>query len=194
MARVQSQHGPEKNVCSLSVFLARHWALFGLFKLFANQGDQSVSTKFRIACCSCFAPCFAHCSCVAPCCHDPFIVRSASNLSTVPWLPSVCASVSMFTINTDHCLFLFLFLCWCLRLYIGFLCIYRGLCVRVGSVCTSWGCSLLPDPSYASLGFILWWSVGPMVLQNTHLCNLNNIAVLKQRLASFQHLRNSSPS
>ena len=43
------------------------------------------------------------------CCHDAFIVRSAPNLSTVPWFHSVCA-VSMFTINADNCLLLSLFL------------------------------------------------------------------------------------
>ena len=31
------------------------------------------------------------CSCFAHSCHDPFIVRSASNLSTVPWFHSICA-------------------------------------------------------------------------------------------------------
>ena len=39
-----------------------------------------------------------------PCCHDPFIVRSAPNLSTVPWFNSISASVSMFTIDTGNCL------------------------------------------------------------------------------------------
>ena len=57
--------------------------------------------------CSRSCPCFAHC------CHDPFIVRNASNFSTFPRFHSVCASVSMFTINIDNCLFLFL--CKCLR-------------------------------------------------------------------------------
>ena len=47
-------------------------------------------------------PCFAHK------CHDPFIVRSASNYSTFPRFHSVCASVSMFTINIDNYLFQFL--------------------------------------------------------------------------------------
>ena len=77
---------------------------------------------------------------LAPCYHGPFIVRCAPSLSTVSWFHSVSASVSMFTINTDNCLFLFLFLCWCLRVCIGFLCTYRGLCAHRG-------CSLSPDPS-----------------------------------------------
>ena len=45
------------------------------------------------------------CPCSVHCCHDPFIVRSASNLSTVPWFHSVCA----FTINIDNCLLLSLY-------------------------------------------------------------------------------------
>ena len=63
---------------------------------------QSVH-KIHIACCFCFAHC----------CHDPIIMRSASNLSTVFWFQSVCASLSMFTINTDNCRVLFM-------------CTYRG--------------------------------------------------------------------
>ena len=64
--------------------------------------------------CSCFAPC----SCFALCCHDPFTVRSASNLSSVPWFHAVCASVSMFMI-TDNCLCLFLFLLLFLDKYLN---------------------------------------------------------------------------
>ena len=78
--------------------------VIGLLKVVRQVGRFSQFTKFRIACCSCSAPC----------CHDPFIVRSASNLSTVPWFHSVCVSVSMFSTNADNCLFLFLFLFLCL--------------------------------------------------------------------------------
>ena len=67
------------------------------------------SQKFLLPCCSCFALC----SCLAHCCHDPFIVRNASNLTAVPWFHSFCACVSMFTINVDNCLFLSLFLFLC---------------------------------------------------------------------------------
>ena len=86
----------------LSVFHPR--ASLGFEEFCANPPTcrQSVHI-FPIVCCFCFYSCFAHC------CHDPFIVRSASNLSTIPWFHSVCASVSMFAI-TDNCLFLFLFL------------------------------------------------------------------------------------
>ena len=45
--------------------------------------------KIPIACCNCFALALLICSCFAHCCHDPFIVKSASNLSTVPWFHSV---------------------------------------------------------------------------------------------------------
>ena len=80
------------------------WRIIGLLKVLRQFSTwrQSVH-KMSIACCCCFCSCFAHG------CHDPFIVRSASNLSTVPLLHSVCASASMFAI-TDKCLFLFLFL------------------------------------------------------------------------------------
>ena len=106
-ARVASQPGPEKSVCSLSLChphasLGSDWAL----KVVRHVGRPVIFTKFRIACCSCFA----HCTCFAHCCHDLFIVRSASNLTTVPWFHSVCASVSMFTINTGNCPFLLLLL------------------------------------------------------------------------------------
>ena len=76
------------------------------------------------------------CSCFPNCCHDPFIVRNASNFSTFPRFHSVCASVSMFiTINIDNCLFLFL-CSECLRVCslgatsmanIGFACSISGL-------------------------------------------------------------------
>ena len=90
-------------------------------KFFAKTGDSVSSRNFVLLLlltpCSqlCFAPCFA------PCCHDPFIVRSASNLFTVPWFQSVCASVSMFTINTGNCLFPFpsMFLFLFLYLYLS---------------------------------------------------------------------------
>ena len=90
-------------VSALSIILAHPWAL----ESFCVNSPPGVSqfTKLPVGCCYCFAPC----SCFAHCCHDPFIVRSASNLSTVPGFHSVRASVSMFVI-TDNCLFLFLFL------------------------------------------------------------------------------------
>ena len=53
-----------------------------------------------------------------------------------PLVSLSCGSVSMFTINIDNCpfLFLFLFLCQCLRVCIGSPCTYRSY-------------SLSPDPS-----------------------------------------------
>ena len=74
---------------------------------FAKFGVRS--TKFRVASGHCVAFCFCFASC--DCCHDPFIVRSAQNLSTVRWFHTACTSVSMFTTNADNCLFL----CSCLR-------------------------------------------------------------------------------
>ena len=111
-----------QSVCSLySTILAHPWVFKVLCQI--SLWRQLVFTKFLTAWCSCFAPC----SCLAHCCHDPFIARSASNLSTVPWFHSVYASVSMFAI-TDNCLFLFLFL----SLSLGrCLCFHEGLCANV---------------------------------------------------------------
>ena len=114
MARVQSQHGPDKAsalpLCHPRASLGSNRALKVVRQVGRSVSLDEISHCLLLLHCSCFAhcPCFA--PCLAPCCHDPFIVRSASNLSTVPWFHSVCASVSMFTIDTDSCLFLFLFL------------------------------------------------------------------------------------
>ena len=98
-------------------------------------------SKFHAASCHCLASC--NCSGSAHCCHDPIIVRTAS---TFPWFHSVCASVSMFTINVDNCLFLSLFL-----LLFHYLRVYLG----VFSEKTYRGCSLSPDPSQTSSAFML---------------------------------------
>ena len=112
---IDAQPGPEKTqtsaLLSLSLQLSSShapWALKVLRQF--STWRQSVHKMFIACCC-------AHCSCFAHCCHDPFIVRSASNSSTVPWFHSVCASVSMFAI-TDNCLFLFLFLFLSLFLFL----------------------------------------------------------------------------
>ena len=124
------------------------------------------------------------------CCHDPFIVRSASNSSTVPRFHSVYASVSMFAI-TDNCLFLFLFL------FLGrFLNTTRAsvqpsiplhlhrskpLHVHTYSVYVrTTSADFAPDPSSACFHHLVdpW----PAEYQSY---NLNNIVVQKQRLALF---------
>ena len=92
--------------CILTIPVCRSGLLLGS-KSCSPSEATTVFTNVRTVCYSCFA----HCPCFAHCCHDQFIVRSASYLSTVSWFHSVCASVSMFTINTDNCLVLFLFLC-----------------------------------------------------------------------------------
>ena len=104
MARVQSQHGPEKNVC----FPLCHPVASLVSKSCSPRGATSQSSR-NFVLLVVLALLLAHCR------HDPFIVKSAQNLSTDPWFHSACASVSMFTINTDSCLFLFLLLCLCLR-------------------------------------------------------------------------------
>ena len=93
--------------CLLSQSSSRILGLLRVLRQFSTrrQSVHKIVFCFLSLLCSCLAPysCFAHC------CHDPFTVSSASNLSTVPWFHSVCASVSMFVIS-DNCLFLFLFL------------------------------------------------------------------------------------
>ena len=85
--------------------------IYGL-KVTVNFGVGQCS-NFHAASCHCCAPChcLASCNCsgCSHCCHDAIIVRTASNFSTIPWFHSECASVSMFMINVDNCLFLLLF-------------------------------------------------------------------------------------
>ena len=90
MTRVQAQHGPEK-ASALSVIVARQWAS-------KSRSPSKATSQFsRNSALLVARALLLLCFCFAPCCHDPSIVRSASNLSTVPWCHSVCASVSMFT-------------------------------------------------------------------------------------------------
>ena len=72
-ARVQGQHGPDI-ASDLSITLARHLVFFKVLRQSLLGVIQF--TRFPVACYSCFAYC----------CHDPFFVRSASNLSTVSWV------------------------------------------------------------------------------------------------------------
>ena len=83
----------------------------------------------------------------------------------------------MFTINTDNCLFLFLIS----------VSVSVSVCVHTESA------DLTPDPSSARrLHLVVECGIHGLVKYQS--CNLNNIAVLRQRLAAFQHLRNSSLS
>ena len=165
-ALVQTQRGPEK-APALSVIIAHLWAL----KVIANFG-VSKFTKSRVASCHCFAtcPCFAL-QLLSWSVHR----EKCPNLSTVHRFHSAGTSVSMFTINIDNCLFL----CPCFPVITSGLCLYRG-------------CSPSPDPSSASSAFILWWTVGSMVSRIPILQTGTVVVILKQRLASFQHLRSSS--
>ena len=124
------------------------------------------------------------CPCFVNCCHDQFIVRSASNLSIVHRVHSAHTSVSMFTINTDNCLLLFLFLVSPSlqpRRHIhhrptsGLPCPISGLHIYNRSII-----------DFVSLHLVVECRIhGPVEHQS---CKLNNIAVLKQRLASFQYM------
>ena len=153
-------------VCALSPSSRVH----GPYKVFAKFG-VSQFTNFCVASCHCVAPC----PCLASCnrCHDPFIVRSAKTRPpftgfTQIAYPSRCSRSTRTTV-----------------------CFYARASSRV-SVFTS---SLQPvtrsimgsSPSSCS-GVWDPWSVGIPILQT---CNA--VVVLKQRLASFQHLRSSSP-
>ena len=89
--------------CLLSLSSSRILGLLKVLRQFTTWRQSVHKISFCLLLLLCACSCFAHC------CHDPFIVRSASNLSTVPWFHSVCASVSMLTI-INNCLFLFLFL------------------------------------------------------------------------------------
>ena len=106
-AHVPSQPDPEK-ASALPVILARHWALEWAPTVVRQIGRSVRIHEISHCVLLLLSSLLLRCPCFAHCCHDPFIVRSASNFSSFPWLHSVCASVSMFTINTDICLLLFL--------------------------------------------------------------------------------------
>ena len=105
--RLVYKHSMVPTTCLLSLSSSRIFGLLIVLRQFTTwrQSVHKISYCLLLLLCSCFA----RCSCFAHCSHDPFIVRSASNLSTVPWFHSIFASVSMFAI-TDNCLSLFLFL------------------------------------------------------------------------------------
>ena len=90
--------------CLLSLSSSRILGLLKVLRQFTTwrQSVHKISYCLLLLLCAC--SCFAHC------CHDPLIVRSASNLSNIPKFHSVCASVSMFTIINNWFLFVFLFL------------------------------------------------------------------------------------
>ena len=141
-ARVQAQHGPDK-ASALSVILALRWA---------SKSSSPISNLASVSSHNFYCLLLLLCSCFAHCCHDPFIVTSASNLSTVHWFHSVCASVSMFTIITDNCLFPFLglFLFLFLRSTRVSVHISRPPCVHTKSVYVlTESADSAPDPSSA---------------------------------------------
>ena len=158
-ARVPSQPGPEK-ASALSVILARQWALDWALKVIRQIG-RSVSIH-EISYCLLLLLCslLLLCPCFDNCCHDPFIVRSASNCSTFLRFHSVCASVSMFTINSDNFLFLLLFL------------VSPSLQPRrlihhqltSGLPCSTSGLQPCHQIHHRRFVFILQWSVGSLAL------------------------------
>ena len=92
-----------KNNDNMCVSLARHWASKNVRQMERSVSLREVSYCLLLLLCSCFARCR----------HDPIIVRTASNFSTFCRFHSVCASVSMFMITIDNCLFPFLCFCFC---------------------------------------------------------------------------------
>ena len=120
-------------------------------------------------------------------------MRSASNLSTVPWFHSVCASVSMFTIITDNCLFPFLGMF--LFLFKVSLCaqIEATVCSYQICVCTNQVCRLCARSIIGSSPFILYWSVGSMACRipilriAQYCCTEATIGFVLLIVATFAH-------
>ena len=168
MASVQSPPGPDK-ASALSVILARHWALKVVRQVRRSVNLHEISHCLLHLLCSCFA----HCPCFAHCCHDPFIVRSTQTCPPFTGFtklahPSRCSRSTLTTLN------------FYTRIP-GPLCLYRGCSLGARSIIglSPSSCSGVWDPS--SVEYI-----------NLAICNV--VVVLKQRLASFQNLRNSFPS
>ena len=135
-------------------------------------------TKFRAASCHCFAPCpcFASCNC----CHDPFIVRSAQTCPPFTGFtqlahPSRCPRSTLTTV------------CFCAHVSV----FTSGLCLYRVSAFIS-GLQPRHQIHHRLVTINMLWSVGSMVSRIPILQTCNVVVVLKQRLASFQHLRRSS--
>ena len=106
---------------ALSIILARHWAFKSSSPISLwRQSVHKISYCLLLLLCSCFAHC----------CHDPFIVRSASNLSTVPWFHPICAPSRCSRSPTTVC-FCFCF-CSC-----SCFCCWVGVWVPRGCLCAN---------------------------------------------------------
>ena len=144
-------------------------------KVLAKWSGQSVFTKFRAASCHCFAPCpcFASCNC----CHDPFIVRNAQTCPPFTGFtqlahPSRCSRSTLTTV------------CFCIRSSCALF--SPGLCVHFGSL--SFSGLQSPHQIHHRLHDLHLVVVSRIPILQTCIV----VVVLKQRLASFQHLRSSS--
>ena len=120
-------------------------------------------------CCVASCPCLASCDC----CHDPFIVRKAQTRPpftgfTQPALPSRCSRSTLTTV------------CFCARASLG-------LCVHIGFATPVTRSIIGSSPSSCS------GVCGSMVSGISILQTCNVVALLKQRLVLFEHLRSSSP-
>ena len=104
------------SLCHPRASLGSNWALKVVRQVGRPVSLHEISFCVLLLLCSC------SCSLLSRSVHR----EKYPNLSTVPWFHSVCTSDSMFTINTDNCLSLFLFLLLFLCTYGGSLCTYRG--------------------------------------------------------------------
>ena len=138
---------------------------------FSPSRAVSQWSKFCVASCHCIAhcPCFVSCNC----CHDPFIVRSAQTCPPFTGFtqlahPSRCSRSTL-----TKCLFLSS-------------CFSLGLCVHIG-LATRYQIHHRLTSLHRVEG------VGSLVSRIPILQTWNVVVVQEQRLASFQHLRRSSP-
>ena len=154
-------------VSALSV-IARSWALkYSPASNLASVSSQNFALHFATA--LHLALVFFSCNC----CHYPFIVRSAQTRPPFTGFtqlahPSRCSRSTLTTV------------CFCARAS-----------PRV-SVFTS-GLQSRHQIHHRLVTFILWWSVGSTVSRIPILQTCNVVVILKQKLASFQHLRSFSP-
>ena len=167
----------KKRLLSLSPSSSRVIGLLiGLSKV-VRQVVRSISLH-EVSYCLVLLRCslLLHCPCFAHCRHDSIIVRTASNFSTFRRYHSVCASVSMFMINIDNCLFQFL--CSCLQvcsLGVTFIISSQEVFVRLYRGCNPATESIM---DFISLHLVVECGIHGLIEYQS--CKLNNIAVLKQ--------------
>ena len=139
------------------------------------------STNLPLHCTFCL--CCSSCNC----CHDPFIVRSTRTCPPFTGFtqfarPSRCSRSTLTTVCVCALLFS--------RDHVMVSVFRSGLCVPIGSLCSRRVSS--PVRSITGSSPSSCSGVGSMVSRIPILQICNVVVVLKQILASFQHLRSSS--